>query len=501
VSDVYRSVVATGDRITMAGTGEAPPGTRMVQQPAEFELSRDVPGPHPVYYRIGSGRLDCGDDLAEVATRAGAADVDAGALLALIHGLPEAPDSSGVPGVHRLTVGTTLRVDSGGVRVLRRPASVGRGGRLRPAVLDALGGLPRGYAIAYSGGLASAYLAVCAIAAGHRPTVVHASLGGTRPAPAIPGADLVVVPVDPDEALDPHQVTGAETLPPLPEVALYRHLTATLAGLAGGPMVTGASLTGLLTANLSDIPLGPGGRRLLGCEPFHLSGRLPTLRAARDLIAAQSDGVVRRAAGAPRHRPEDEVQPVGIAPERSTEDGHGDGLPGLTEDGREALRSARLGTSAVWRNHLDGVPAVLGRAEADLRQRGDQRPGDPQVVQPALHQAVLAAIDALPNRRLAVIRGGLVRNQWPLRSTVHRHGVRSVLEHSSLFQARLAAARYLDRTREKVAADLGRECALADLGLLDPSPLLTLLDDGRLTADRALVILRLVWINRWLLNR
>jgi hypothetical protein len=76
-----------------------------------------------------------------------------------------------------------------------------------------------------------------------------------------------------------------------------------------------------------------------------------------------------------------------------------------------------------------------------------------------------------------------------------------VREASSGFRVRLAAAAYVHRERRRIAGELARDCALADLGLLDPAPVLRLLQDAQATADRALMILRLSWLERWLRRR
>ncbi|MEV8375922.1 hypothetical protein AB0P21_24505 [Kribbella sp. NPDC056861] len=493
--------VDAGGTVTGPEQWQDPLGVRLSISPADVELSRHSPGPRPVYYRLGRGLLEWSTELAGLRRADEASAVDYGALLALIHGLPEPPDFTGVPGVQRLTAGTVVRVDAAGVSVSSRPPVIPQSRQgLEAAVREVLDELPDGFTIAYSGGVASAFLAACSTGRGAK--LVHAVLDGLpepRPAlPDVPGLHTDQVPVDLVTALAPHQVTGDEITPPLPEAALRRHVAAAIAAVSDGPVVSGSVLESLLTANLPELPLGLAGRRLLTCEPFHLSGQLPRLRDARDLLVAQGEGVARRQVAAAPDGGEAESQPVGIAPVRSGTDPFGDGLPGLTEDGREALRSARLGASAVWRKHLEGLPAALGRADAEFASRDGE---GSLLFMPALDDRVLGAIAAIPPRRLADIRHGLVRNQLPLHKTVERHGVRGVLGQSAGFRARLAAAGYLHQVREKVAIDLARQCPLADLGLLDPDPVIQLLEDGQLTADRALTILRLVWINQWLLTR
>ncbi|GAB3921648.1 hypothetical protein GCM10029976_008990 [Kribbella albertanoniae] len=493
--------VDAGGAVTGPEQWQNPPGVRLSTSPDGIELSRHSPGPQPVYYRLGRGRLEWSTELAGLRRAGEASAVDYGALLALVHGLPEPPDFTGVPGVQRLTAGTAVRVDAAGVSVSSRPPVIPQSRQsLEAAVREVLNELPDGFTIAYSGGVASTFLAVCSAA--QQAKLVHAvldGLPGTQPVPPnIPGRHTERVTIDLVTALAPHQVTGEEITPPLPEAALRRHVAAAIAAVSDGPVVSGSVLESLLTANLPDLPLGLAGRRLLTCEPFHLSGQLPRLRDARDFLVALGEGVERRQVAAVPDGGEAESQPVGIAPVRSGTDLYGDGLPGLTEDGREALRSARLGASAVWRKHLEGLPAALGRADAEFASHDGE--GSLQFL-PALDDRVLGAIAAIPPRRLAGIKHGLVRNQLPLQKAIERHGVRGVHGQSAGFRARLAAAGYLHQVREKVAIDLARECPLADLGLLDPEPVIRLLDDGQLTADRALTILRLVWINQWLLTR
>ncbi len=493
--------VDAGGAVSGPQPWQSPAGVRLSISPAGVELSRHSPGPQPVYYRLGRGRVEWSTELAGLRRAGEASAVDYGALLALIHGLPEPPDFTGVPGVQKLTAGTTVRVDHAGVSVSSRPPVIPHSRQgLEAAVREVLGQLPEGFTVAYSGGLASAFLAVCSTA--RRPRLVHAVLDGLpepRPVPPdVPGLHTERVTVDLIAALAPHQITGDEISPPLPEAALRRQVAAAIAAVSDGPVVAGSGLESLLTAKLPELPLGLAGRRLLACEPFHLSGHLPRLRDARDFLVANGEGMVRRQVAAVPDGGEAESQPVGIAPNRSATDSYGDGLPGLTEDGREALRSARLGTSAVWRQHLDGLPATLGRADAEFASRDGE---GSLLFLPTLDDRVLGAIAAIPPRRLADIKHGLVRNQLPLRKAVERHGIRGPLGESAGFRGRLAAAGYLHQVREKVAIDLARECPLADLGLLDPDPVIRLLDDGQLAADRALTILRLVWINQWLLNR
>jgi hypothetical protein len=466
--------------------------------PTEFELARLAPAAPPVYYRLGRGRLEMSDDLRAFQPAGPQPPPDHGVLLGMIHGLPDAPGATALPGVHELTVGDRLRVGADGVSVLRRPLPPAPGASpLRRAISQAIAPDGGDIAIAYSGGLASSFLAVTARSAGAHPELFHADLnGGSSPLPEIPGARIQRVGCDVFELLDPGQISGREISPPLPDTALRRRLLAGPSEAAGAPLVSGALLESLVATTLPEVGAGQWGRRLLACEPFHRDGTLARLRDARAMLAGNGAGMrAPRVAGA--EPAESESQDVGAAPPTPTEHA---GLPGLTETGREALKSARLATGAVWRTYLDDLPVAIGRVEAARQEAGLAGPV-PAVAVPALDSPVLAAIAALPARELGRVRSGRFVNHALLRDCLARAGVGPVREASSGFRVRLAAATYVHRERRAIAAQLASDCALADLGLLDPRPVLALLRDGQATADRALLLLRLVWLDRWLRRR
>ena len=467
--------------------------------PTEFELARLAPAAAPVYYRLRRGRLEISDDLRAFQPAGPQPPPDHGVLLGMIHGLPDAPGATALPGVHELTVGDRLRVGEDGISVLRRPLQPPRGARpLQRAISQAIAPPDGGdLAIAYSGGLASSFLAVTARAAGARPELLHADLdGGSSALPEIPGARIRRVGCDVFELLDPGQISGREISPPLPDSALRSRLLARLGEAAGTPLVSGALLESLVATTLPEVGGAQWGRRLLACEPFHREGVLATLRDARAMLSGNGAGMrAPRVTGA--EPAEAESQEVGAAP--PTPSDHA-GLPGLTETGREALKSARLATGAMWRTYLDDLPTAVGRVEAARQEAGLAAPAC-DVAVPALDSRVLAAIAALPARELGRVRGGRFVNQAPLRDGLARAGVGPVREASSGFRVRLAAAAYVHRERRAIAAQLASDCALADLGLLDPRPVLQLLRDGQATADRALMLLRLIWLDRWLRRR
>lgn len=474
-------------------------GVAVTASPTQFELTRLVPGTTPLYYRIGRGRLEVADDLRAFAVNGARPAPDYGALLAMIHGLPEAPGSTPLPGVHELMVANRLRVDREGVAVLRRPQQLAaRRANLQDAVVEVVAEVCGDEtAIAYSGGLASSFAALSARAAGRRPELFHADLDGCSYAlPELPDAHIYRVACDLSAMLDPAQITGRELAPPLPEVNLRRRMMARLSEASGMPLVSGALLESLVSTTLPEVGAGRFGLRLLGCEPFHRDGALATVRQARTVLAEKGAGMRgRRVAGAQAAEPES--QQLGAAPPPAAD---GDGLPGLTEAGREALKSARLAAGAVWRTHLEDLPPAIGRLEAARQEAGPAVPGG-EVTIAALDARVLVAIAALRPHELGQLRGGRFVNQVPLRGALARAGVAEVREASSGFRMRLAAATYVHRERRAIAAELAGECALADLGLLDPAPLLRLLRDGQATADRALTILRLSWLDRWLRRR
>ena len=488
---------ATGVRRTGPEPAAHYPGVRIEHSASSFELMRDHPGTQPVYYRIGYGRLEWGSRLRDFLDGVVAPDPDPGWLLALIQGVIPAPDSTPVPGVQRLSVGTAVRVDPTEVRVSwRRPVQQRAVGGLSQVVAGSLGSSGSEFTIAYSGGLASAFVAASAIRAGHRPLLLHADLGPAFRAKSlaeVPGLEIRRIPVDPFELLDHHPITGDELLPPLPDIEVPRRMLARLAADHGIPIVSGGLLTTLTSVKLPDVQAGLRGWRLLGCEPFHISGTLRTLTEARELLGK---GVVVYSPDAPRDgvRRAPDAQPVGAPPPPSPTGGAT--LPGLTAAGRQTLETAHRGSMALWQDHLDSLGPALGRLTAGLEERGDGG-----AVLPALDPGVLAAVAAIKPARLGRIRRGMVRTHLPLHRAVADHGIDGVDESSPGFWLRLAGAGYLYRERAKIIAELERGCALADLGLIEPAVITGVLRDGRMLAELALPLLRMVWIDRWLRGR
>jgi hypothetical protein len=477
---------------------EQPAHVALTASPTEFELARLAPAAAPVYYRLGRRRLEISDDLRAFQPAGPPPAPDHGVLLAMVHGLPDAPNGTALPGVQELTVGVRLRVDEDGVSVLRRPLPPApAAGSLQRAISEAIAQDAGELAIAYSGGLASSFLAVSARSAGRGVGLFHADLDGrASPLPEIPGARTQRVGCDVFELLDPDQISGREICPPLPDTALRRGMLARLRDASGTALVSGALLESLVATTLPEVCRAQRGRRLLACEPFHREGVLANLREARAMLDGDGAGM-RGLRVAGTATAEAESQAVGAQPVTPSEHA---GLPGLTATGREALKSARLATGAVWRTYLENLPAAIGRVEAARQEAGLAGPED-DVAVPALDSRVLAAITALPARRLGRVQGGRFVNQAPLRDRLAQAGVGPVREASSGFRVRLAAATYVHRERRAIAARLASDCALADLGLLDPRPVLRLLRDGQATADRALMLLRLIWLDRWLRRR
>ncbi|MFD5099506.1 hypothetical protein ACFWJN_11125, partial [Streptomyces albidochromogenes] len=293
-----------------------PPGVRTGRPaPGVFELSRDSPGDRPVYYRVGPGRVEWGEDLRAFLADGPHRPPRTGHLLALVHGTVPSPDATLLPDVRRLAVGTVVRVDAAGVTVTRqRPEPAEPGTGLAEAVGRALDGLNGEYAIAYSGGLASAFVAVSALAAGHRPVLLHADFGGARgggapvvPSP-VPGLEIRRVPVDPARLFAHEPVSGREPLPPLPDTEVPRRLMDRLSESCGLPVVSGGLLKDLVSARLPEAGTGYRGWRLLGCEPFHVNATLRGLAEARRLLGGNTvfpPGAYDRepAAGRPPGRP------------------------------------------------------------------------------------------------------------------------------------------------------------------------------------------------------
>ncbi|GLZ06801.1 hypothetical protein Acsp03_42670 [Actinomadura sp. NBRC 104412] len=477
------------------GAGEGIDGIRVERSPLSFEIAREHPHARPVYYRVDYGRLEWGFELDGFLPGPGGRPVPShGALLSLLQGNAPAPDSSPVPGVQRLPVGTAVRVTEEGITVTRRRPVLPkpeRGTGLAEAVATVLAG--GDHAIAYSGGLGSAFLAACALSAGRRPLLLHADLGPEvlrTPAPDIPGLAVKRIPVDPSELLDEHPVTGAEPVPPMPDREVPRRLADALARAEGGevPLAAGTLMKDLTSAKLSEVETGARGRRLLGCEPFHISGTLRTLGEARELLglgrvhAPDTQDPGRDAAGASETDGDRLALPRG-----------GSVVPGLTAEGAEVFESAFRASMAVWQEHLDFLDPVLGTAAAGIEERGDAG-----MRLPALDPRALAAVIALGPSGLGRIRRGVLERHLPLHRELDRHRITGVRNAAPGSWLRRAAAAHLHRERGKVIDRLRRECALADLGLVSPRAIIRTLSDGRDLADNALPLLRLVWLERWL---
>lgn len=462
-----------------------------------LELCRPRPDVRPVYFRARPGRLEWSGDLAAFLPPGGRVEPGPGALLAMLHGQPSPPDGTPLSGVRRMTMGTRIRVDAHGVTVTReRCALPTADGDLSHAVTRVLASAGDEYGLAYSGGLASAYLAVLAAAAGHRAPLVHADFGlpgfgpqGTgAPKAPVPGVELRRVALDLHELLDHHTVGGAEHLPPLPDFEVPTRLYAALAAGTGLPLVSGALLESLVSVKLPDVPRGTKAWRLLGCEPFHISGTLSTLAEARELLdnrVVYTPGRRDTAGSGP------DAQQLGAPPPPSPTGGTK--LPWLTDQGRQAYETAHRGAMAVWQDQLDAEDPVVGRLVAGLAERGAAG-----AVLPAMDLGVLAAAAALPPHRLGRIRRGAFENHLPLRRAVQRAGVTGLRAASPGHWLRLGAAAHLHRERKKITSELERECALGDLGLLEPRLVVASLRDGRSLATQALPLLRLVWLDRWL---
>jgi hypothetical protein len=474
-------------------------GVQVHHSPDAFELVRDCPSDRPVYLRVGYGGLEWGGDLRAFLPSGGRPQVSPGLVLALIHGLTPPPDATFVPGVRRLTLGTKVRVDRSGVTTSHgAPPVPVPTATLTDAVGEALSALGPRFAVAYSGGLSSAFLAVSALAAGRRPVLLQVRPPWSAPGepPAVPGLAVRHVPFDALDALDHHQVTGEELAPPLPDVMFRRHLNDALVRNFDGPVACGSLLEDLVSTTLPEADDGWAGWRLLTCEPFHAGGTVRGLRAAREMIAKGPQ----RAAVRPMDGEVDEVQSVEARHEaaRAGRTG-GSGLPGLTDEGRHALMYARQGMLAVWKQRKELLQPAAGRLEAGMEERGLTWPCPADgVVTPALTPAVLAAVAALPPRALGRIRAGVFHNHLPLCRAVDAAGVSGVRHHSARFGMRLAAAAYLRRERNKIVTELSAGSALADLGMIEPGVIGELLLDGVHLADHALPLLRLVWLDRWM---
>ncbi len=470
-------------------------GANVERTDRSFELSRLRPETRPCYFRVGYGRLEWGGDPTAFLPAGARPTPEPGALLAMVHGQAAPPDSTPLPGVRRLTPGTRIRVDADGVTVTQGQCELPPvEGSLARAVTRALASAGDEYVLAYSGGLASAFLAVLAVAAGHRVHLVHADLGlpGTRQPPApVPGGTPRRVALDLHELLDHHTVSGTEPLPPLPDFEVPGRLHGALAGAAGLPLVTGALLESLVSVKLPDVPRGTRAWRLLGCEPFHISGTLGTLGEALELL---DNRVVYTPGRRDTGGSGPDAQQLGAPPPPSPTGGSK--LPWLTAEGKQAYETTHRGSMAVWQDRLDAAKPVIGRIIGGLEERGTAG-----AFLPALDTGVLAAAAALPARRLGRIRRGVFENHLPLRRAVAAAGVTGLRTASPGHWLRLAAAAHLHRERRKIVSELERECALGDLGLVEPRLVAAGLREGRDISSHALPLLRLVWLDRWLRER
>ncbi|MFD9941203.1 hypothetical protein ACFWYW_44435 [Nonomuraea sp. NPDC059023] len=451
-----------------------------------FELSLAGLESSPVYYRVGMGRLEWSCDLAAFDGGDGIPVPDAGTLLTMADGYQVAPDYSPIPGVTRLSIGAVVQVDRAGVTVSRRQPTLPQPLPFQQAVTETLARLGDDFAIAYSGGLSSSFLACCAANAGLQPRLLHGVIRGHREltlARGIGGLDLKAVDVDLGELLDPNLITGHEPLPPMPEMEARRRMVAALEGAFGGTVVTGALLKDLISARLGQAEAGVNDWRLLTAEPFHVHGTLRGLATARELLKDQM--VHRPGAGT------EDSQPTGAPPPPSPKPV---GLPGLTTKAGDALASARRGTLGVWKDHLDFLDPVLGRAMTGLAERGP-------LATPALSNSVLSSAAALAPAKLARIRKGVLVKHLPMRQALKARGIATVRDASPGFWIRAAAGAYLIREREKIIRQLATDCALADLGLVDPQRVTAVLHDGRELANQVMPLLRLLWLDQWLRKR
>ncbi|MER8072341.1 hypothetical protein ABTZ59_29025 [Streptomyces sp. NPDC094034] len=488
-------MTADGVHCASPGPPVLPRGVRVERSSAaSFVLSRDLPGTRPVYYRVDYGRLEWGDDLSSFLQKSARPSLDPGRLLTLVHGMAPAPDATPVPGVHRLAVGTVARVDATGVTVTRRVPELPKTRTgLVQAVGDALGTLGGEYAIAYSGGLSSAFAALSAREAGHRPVLLHADFGSAlrrRPTPEIPGFPTRRVSVELSGLLDHHSITGDEMFPPLPDIEVPQRLTARLMDAAGLPVAHGGLLEDLTSIRLPEADAGSRGWRLLGCEPFHITDTLRNLAEARELI---SRGAVFAPGLGGREIPD--KQPVGMAsPPKPL---GASPMPGLTRAGEEAYSSSQLAMMALWKDHLDFLPPVLGRVIAGLEERGDGG-----ALLPALDPVVLAAVAALPPSKLGRISRGTFTTHLPLHKALRKHRISGASRSTPGQWIRLAAAAHLRRARAELIARMeDDDCPLADMGLVDPNKIMEILRDSHQLTEHALPLLRMVWLDQWLRGR
>ncbi|NBE93945.1 hypothetical protein FE391_08315 [Nonomuraea sp. KC401] len=439
-----------------------------------------------MYYRIGSSGLEWGEGLAAVAGDAGIPAPESWELLASVHGGVAAPDDAlGVPGVQRLTVGTVVRVDAAGVRVERQPPRLPGPER---DLIDLIGSaLPAGeFGIAYSGGLASAFLAVAAYRAGKRPLLVYADLGAAfahLPLPEVPGLELRRVPMDVSGLLDHHPISTQSPRPLMLEVEVRRRMLAQLSSAVDLPLASGALLEDLVSVRLAETEISD--EKLLECEPFHVAGRLPTLAEARKLLEERTVYAPMASAqgppGAQRQGAQPPQVPTGV-----------NFVPGLTEAGREEYGIAQQLRLPLWKAHIDSLPPVLGKADAALAERGDAG-----AVLPALDPRVLAAVAALSADDIGRIERGMFRNSLPLWQAIGAHRVTGVRRSPAGYWLRLAAAEHLYAHRDKLAAYVC-DSPLADAGLIEAEQVAAALRDPRRMSEHALALLRLVWTDHWM---
>lgn len=466
------------------GPGITAPGLRVTSSKSSFELALELPSTSPVYYRIDPSGVEWGADLSAFAEGAAVPGPEEWDLVALIHGTVPAPDDAlGVPGVQRLSVGTVVRVDTTGVRVERRAPQLPSP---EAELIDVVGAaLPNGeFAIAYSGGLSSAFLAVAAYRVGKRPVLVHADLGPAfahLPVPEIPGLELRRVPMDVSELLDHHSIATDLPRPPTPEVEVRRRLVARLSSVVRLPLVTGTLLEDLISIRLPEADISD--EKLLACEPFHVAGTLPTLAAARKLLEEQT--VYAPTVGGPGPSA-DHGRDVQRPPTETPV------VPGLTEAGREQHNVARQLHMPLWEEHLKSLPPVLGKADAALAERGAAG-----AILPALDPRVLGAVAALSPNDMGRIERGMFRNNLPMWRAIDAHGVRGVRRATSGYWLRLAAAEHLHAHRDKLAAYVA-DSPLTEAGLIEAEQVVAALRDPRQMSENALPLLRLIWIDHWM---
>lgn len=189
----------------------------------------------------------------------------------------------------------------------------------------------------------------------------------------------------------------------------------------GGRVVTGALLKDLVSARLGQVEAGVKDWRLLTVEPFHIHGTLRDLAAARELLKDQR--VHRPGAGT------EDSQPTAAPPPPSPKPAE---PPGLTAKASDALASARRGALGVWKDHLDFLDPVLGRALAGLAERGP-------LATPALSDPVLSSAAALKPAELVRIRKGVLVKHLPLKRALKARGIATVRDASPGFWIRAAA--------------------------------------------------------------